>query len=496
MKKIISMIIASVLTLSILCGCQANPAKEVVVSKNDGAFEEKIDQTLTTSESEQTDSPTSLQWLDQFTSTDGSVSFNIDINEGLSKDSKQVIEVAPHSLTSEDIKRVAETLLGDVTFYERRPSRTAEYSKSQYQEKISRLAPYTNRDALVELMGENKADTYSEYIQRYIASWTKKLESAQEDDPRVPCNWTLKKERHYNNGDSEIGNESVEEDADVLLANAQKDGIEYIFSALTKSEGSYKVNRLNLNLTEGLGLYPVDMAIYRSMVCRTEMPTGEQIEKAIATATHMLEEMQLGQWYIYATTVDSKEVGDVLEYTIKIVAAPSFDGEPVLLGQNLGSKQDAYIASYPTTYAEFAFSANSDLLYFNLDSPLDIVETRNKHVATFSTSELMDICKQNLSYSDAGAFGLTSDTLEGLEEANEEKIICQVTVSKAEYGLGRMMVANSEDHYYYIPVLVLRGVAEYIGEQSGHCYYASNHNKDEEMSALIWINAVDGSIIN
>lgn len=493
MKKSILLMTISAIVLSLFCGCRANPQKNPIVSKNDGDFAEKIAQTLPTLEGSPADETETLKWNGCFTSTDGSVSYIVDIGQGIVTDPKPVIEVFPHPLTSEDIQRVAKVLLGNVSFYERRPSQDPVYSKSQYQQMIGRFAPYVNQDALEELMG---ADTYREYIQAYIELWTEKLETAEEKDPRVPCDWLLKKERHYNNTEAATAGRLVEDDSDVLLANAEKNGIEYIFSAITKNDGSYRVNRINLNLTEGLGLYPVDMAIYRAKLCRTGKPTQRQVDETTAVATQMLEEMQLGQWYIYETSVESTEVGNVVEYTINVTAAPVFNGDPVLLGQNLGDYKDAYNASYPTTYAEFKFSANGDLIYFNLDSPLDIADLVNERVATKPTDELLELCKDNLSYRDAGGFGLSLDTVKALESSNGENILCQVTISEAEYGLGRMMVANSDDHYYYIPVLVLKGFAEYIGEQSGRTYFYSDYDLNQKTSALIWINAVDGSLIS
>lgn len=492
MKKSIFIVMALV-GLLIISGCQSSPEEDIVISKNDGAFEEKISQTLPASEDIPTVEKDTLQWHDTFTSTDGSVSFVIDIDEGIAANAKQVVEVVPHALSSSDIQRVAEALLGNVMFYERRPSQDPKYSRAQYQQMIRRFAPYINQDKLNELMGE---DTYLEYIQAYIELWTKKLEMASEEDPRVPCDWMLKKERHYNNSEAETEGRQIEEDSDVLLANAEKNGIEYILSAISKSDGSYKVNRINLNLTEGLGLYPVDRAIYRSMVCRTDKPSQEQIDAVTQKASQILEEMQLGKWSISDTSVESEEIGNAVEYIIEIVAAPVLGEDTVLLGQNLGNYKDAYNATYPTTYVEFKFSANGDLIYFNLDSPLDIVEVPNERVATMSAVDLMELCKKNLSYRDAGGFGLSSDTVTSLEMSNEENILCQVTISKVQYGLGRMMVANKDDHFYYIPVLVLNGVAEYIGEKSGRCYYSSNYDLENEESALIWINAIDGSIVN
>lgn len=188
----------------------------------------------------------------------------------VSPDVRQVVEVAPHMLTEEDIRRVATVLLGDIDFYERRSSSHPKYSKSQYQEMINRLSPYATKEGLTQLMGASGAEVYLEYVKLFIESWTEEYETAQEGDPRTPCDWVLKKERVYNDSEIEIGNRVLDEDMNVLYANAKKDGIEYCFSVLRHSGKTHKLNSIHLQLSEGIGLMPVDQAIYRSMLCRTE----------------------------------------------------------------------------------------------------------------------------------------------------------------------------------------------------------------------------------
>lgn len=493
-KKIIRIISLIMVVLS-LCGCQQTPNKEAVTSKNDGVLQERIDQTVSPEHDNET-GPVTIKWNEQFTSTDGSVHFMVDINDEVTTEVKQVVEVAPHRLTEEDIRRVAEVLLGDVDFYERRSSSNPEYSKSQYQKMINRLSAYANREALVNLMGESDADVYLEYVQLFIETWTKEYETALDVDPRIPCDWVLKKERHYNDSDIEIGNRSVADDSDVLYVNAEKDGIEYNFSVITKNSSGYKVNRLNLNLTEGLGLYPVDMAIFRSMLCRTEKPSDEQVDAVREKAQEMLDKMKLGQWKIVKTNIITKQFDENVEYSIQVTAVPAFIGVPAIYGQSAGNLQNAYSATYFMSAAEFEFSADGDILYFNMDSPVDVVSTRNENVATMSIDMLVERCKQHLALSDADAYGLPSDVRDEIEAAANEKLLCKVNITDVEYGLGRVKVPDSDDNYYYIPVIAFKGAVDYVTENTDALYYRNvSGEPNEELPILVCINAVDGSII-
>lgn len=491
MKRIIPTFIVFVFTLSIFCSCQKAPSKEVVISKNDGSFKEKLDQTSPVQET----TPVYVSFDEQFLSTDGSVHFTIDIDGEIPSKVGQVVEVAPHLLTEDDARRAAKALLGDVLLYERRSSSNPQYSKSQYQQKIQRFANYATRDALTELMGADGADTYLEYVKRYIEIWTEKSTTAPDEDTRKLCDWTLKKERYYNDSDVEIGDRSIEDDCDLLIATAEKEGIEYSYSVIRENGPTVKLNKLNLTLTEGLGLYPVDMAIYRAQLCRTGKPTQEQIETVTAKAQSILDEINLGQWNLDEPTVEEKQIGNSTEYRIRITAYPDFNGISVLSGQSAGNLQDAYDATYLMTNADFLFSAYGDIIYFNLESPLDVVEVRNENVMTLSVAELLEKCVHNLSLSDADAYGLPADVRMEMEANSGEKLLCQIALTEAEYGLGRVKVPNSDDHYYYIPVLVLKGIVEYVGANTGTCYYTNHYNSGSGVPALIWLNAVDGSII-
>lgn len=80
------------------------------------------------------------------------------------------------------------------------------------------------------------------------------------------------------------------------------------------------------------------------------------------------------------------------------------------------------------------------------------------------------------------------------EKEKQEQITCYVDIGKMEYGLSRVLVKDTTDSYYYVPVLVLRGNVEYRGEDTGTVYY-SYVDYGVGLETLLWISAVDGSII-
>jgi hypothetical protein len=399
-------------------------------------------------------------------------------------------------LSEEDIQRVATVLLGDVQFYERRSSSHPVYSKSQYQEMINRMAPYATIENLTELMGASGADVYQEYVKLYIESWTKAYENAPLDDPRIPCDWTLKKERVYNDSDVEIGNRLLEDDMNVLFANAQIEGTDYCFSVIRHSGKTHKLNSIHLQLSEGIGLIPVDQAIYRSRLCRTEKPTEDQIAAVTNKAQTMLNQMALGEWEIVDTKVEVFNTGTTPEYTIILQAQPLINGVSSILGQPTITTQNSYAPTYQMTSAYFEFSANGDIIEFGLISPIDVLNIPNKNVSTISVEELTEKCIQQLEFSDRATYGLPDYFIEETEDYIGESLVCNVTITDAEYGFGRVKVPNTDDNYYYIPVLAFRGTSTYVSEKSNTVYYDNTPHSGEKPAILFCINAIDGSIIN
>lgn len=181
----------------LLAGCQITPERQTIVSKNNGFFEEAIGMTHAAGKV----TPSRLQLDENFISTDGTVHFHMEIDQTIVSEKMPVVEVVPRTITSEDIERVARALLGDVEFYEREPSSNPQYSKSQYQEMMTRLVPYSNLEAMTDLVGMGQARETLDQLKVTIDSITRAMETAPEEDPHVPCDWTLKKERVYNDNE-------------------------------------------------------------------------------------------------------------------------------------------------------------------------------------------------------------------------------------------------------------------------------------------------------
>lgn len=496
MKKQISLVLILVIICILLCACQESPTKDIVTSKNDGSFDINAIQSAT--EPEDADSVLQIQYSEDFHSTDNSLAFSMCIDEAIDVRPMPIVEVIPHYLTGDDSHRIAQAIFGNVIFYEREPSESPQYSKDELREKIQRLSQYASQEALEKLYGvDYDMSEEVEHIKSLIDTYTKQLESAPDENPHIVCDWILKKERNYNNTSMETAGRNVSEESDVIYSSLVKDGVEYIFTATTRNKDDYKVNTIHVGLTSGVGPVSIDQAIYRSMLCRTDEPTEDQISSNYEKAQLMLTQMGLGEWQVAESSVQTVYYGDIPEYSVIINATPVINNIPVLYGQQLESltSDSTYVSNYPMTFASFEFSADGKLITFLLRSPITIKNVVNENVATIPITDLLEKAKIQLSLCDSYAsLGVPSELIRNYEYAYNEPLVGKVEINKIDFGLARIKVPNLEDSYYYVPSLVVKGDTDYYGKNSGN-FYVGSSDLNNQFQSLIWLNAVDGSIL-
>lgn len=478
--------------LIVLCGCKQDPTTYSVISKNDGSFDAEILQSAL-----QEQAPENISLHDEFASTDESVTFSMNIEKELSKNGFPVVEVTPHYLTADDAKRVANILLGDATFYEKEPLRSPHYSKEQIQEKISRWSQYTSVQALADLYGDQADSQTVEIIKKFIDKYTLMLDTTQNYQPRS-CEWTLKKDSYYIDSPEELEAIDLSNNNDEIQAIAQIGSVEYTFTISTRNRNDFKLNNIYLYLSSGSSPRTIDSRIFYSRLCRTEKPSELDIQNAESKAQDMLDRMDLGQWQVDGSRVETTYYGSTPEYVIHVCAVPVFHETPAIRRPQLGNLKSttSYASNYYLTDANFEFSANGDILAFNMFSPVDEKETLNANVQTKSWGELIELAKNHLMLSDYYDYGMSSDFLDVFQESAGEKVTCKVDLCQLEYGLLRVKVPNTDESYYYVPGIVLSGTVDYVGKNTGAVYAASGETIwNDRIVPLVALNAVDGSII-
>lgn len=501
-------IVSFILSFTILTACAANPEKEVVTSKNDGSFDVNVVQTATQPADQVEITTQNVSFTDSFTSTDGSVYFSLNINEDIVSGAMPVVTVSPHLLSGDDVQRIATALFGDAVFYEQGPYLDEQFSKSELQRKLNLHMPYTNGENLIARFGAERytpdyLNTTTDVVKKFVEEWTAAYENAPEENPYGPCQWTFKNSAYYFYSEEEIaerGTSELSEGEEEICARVLIDGIPYGLSATRRDGGAYKINRINVRITSGASPMDIEHGLFMAELCSVK-PTDEQVMSAQQKASQILSQMGMGEWYIDECYVEiqSKEILMLAkdQYIIHVNAVPVINGVPAIRRPQLSNMKNdnVYTSKYALTDAQFQFSANGDLIAFDLDGAIDITETVNTNVATLSMDELMERVKNHITLSDSGAYSISMDTLESLEKDYGEEIVCNIDIMQLEYGLTRVKAPNTDDSYYYVPAILLSGTCNYGGVDTGMIYFSSDEMNDGPIVPLVCMNAVDGSII-
>lgn len=477
--------------LAFLTACQKSPESGVVVSKNDGSFDVSVIQSATeatkptqndTASEEvvlETEPSPSYYFEQDFSSSDGSVTFQMRLDVETRSSSMPVVEVSPHFLTEEDVQRVGKALLGNADFYEAEPLMAPVYSKSELQEKITRWSAYD---------GEGIGfDDYNAARNRYIQEYTLLMETAPEENPHRSCSWTFKKGSEYVLPADELATAKTDQDCDEIQACAKVNGIPYNFHAAKRNSSDYKLNQLYLDISDGSSPYNSDLRIFHAQLCRTPAPTEEDLHMLKEKAASLLKEMALGEWEIDQCTVETEYYGDTPEYVVTVTAVPSFKGIPACRRPQINNLKSSttYASNYYLTDAQFQFGVKGDLLGFEMYSPVDLKSVISPNVQTLNLEDLMQTAVNHFTLSDAHAYDV-QQYLDGNVELD-----CTVYIDHADYGLSRVKVPNTDESYYYLPAIVFWGHADYTEKDTGLVL----DNYGEEHPFLI-LNAIDGSIIN
>lgn len=482
MKKMICLVLLAVM----LSGCASNPKHHVVVSKSDGSFDANVVKTATMPSADIT--PKVYEYHDQFTSTDESVLFTININESVTIGETPVVEVSPHNLNGEEAKHIAHVLFEDVQYFESDPVLAQTFSKSEIQSCLSTWAKYSNQEAMNNLYGSS-SEGEVKLIRTLVERFTKEYESAPDANPDLPCQWVMKKDSYYIYPKEEADRRDTTEDNDKISASLMFNGYPYQYSVSTRNRSDFKINNIHATLAP-ISPADIDYDILRAQLCRTEKPKDTQLSAAKEKVEWWLSQMNLGDWEIVECKASTQFFGETPEYTIHLQAVPVFCNEPAMYREQLYNlkSEEAYASNYYLTDAKFVLAPNGELISFDLLSPVDVKQVVNENAATLTLDELIERAKDHLMLSDRYQYGL----VEGMDEI-EESVKCTVNISCFDYGLTRVKAPNTDESYYYVPAITLRGHIEYVGCESNNLYYSS---PEDEPVVLLLLNAIDGTIID
>ena len=426
-------------------------------------------------------------------SKNGVIEFCVDIDEEIYGELIPSLEVKPHFLTEEDIKRVAYILFPAGEFYEGESAFEMNFSKDEIQEKIDRWSYYASEEALRELIEyrPNQPDYLKEIsvnVQNFVDKYSGMLEGASSENPHVLCDWTFKKSSYYSLTKAEFATKDTSNDNDNVEADIKVGDVRYHFSASIRDGDDFLISNIGVYPYDGIGPDMLDERIFRAWLCRTAEPTDEQISVVKAKAETMLAQMQLGEWLVDECYVETEEINEYTYYSIHVNAVPVLNGTPALRkGQLANLKSDLPgAARLYYTDVEFEFSANGDLILFRMRSPLDVIGEVTSAMSVLDIEEQFAIAEAYLSQKDFYEYSMG---LEGTFEHLGGPIGCLANITGLEYNLTRINGEDPLKSYYYVPGIKLTGTVKYYNLETGEVYL------ERQNVTFAIIDAAEGTVV-
>lgn len=451
-----------------LTACAASPLRQVIKPQGLPAATTDGAETL------------SASYQAVFQDARGTTTYHIDIAPGTVSPIPSSVEAFPRPITGEDMERVARALLGDAPFYEKEPSSNPQYSRQQYQQMLNRWESYLSSGEMTSLFGVNQGPDRLEALKQNIEIVGKALITAPEENPLTPCDWTLKKERVYNDQPWEIYDRPLSEDGDWLVATAEKDGLGYTYMVIQDDLDDYRLRRYLIQLG-GASLYPsMDRKLAWAKLCRTEPPTDQQIRDVQSKVLGLLARMDFGQWAISSAQVEVDSTVSPYEYKVRVIAVPMIcDGIPVIQDHMVTEgSADGAASAYLPTQAKFLMSANGDLLDMELDTPVEIREVTNGTLAPLSFEKLMELTRQTLIDTEQSPVYRNG-------EPYPEPLLCNAYIRQVSYAMTSSTEQTGTESFFYTPCFLLHGDVEFYGADSGKVY-------DTQPHTFVCLDAVDG----
>ena len=539
-RKIISAILLVGLLFS-LAACQPAPEKEVVVSKNDGAFEQAITTDAgenggVSTQAENGDAPnsaaaesTAFSYTDSFTSTDGKIMYNINAQVDVPTVNMPIVQVRPMVINGPKARQIVQALFGDAPIYEK----TNEKSKSEWEDLIISISNWTSDEAIREAHGDNLSQDEIESIrasrQSILDSYKAAYEQAREVVPKEECQFRFYREftRYSFDGAGAYADEpSYYEDIPYgqgyeLQAVAELDGLRYHIWFHNRDADDFRNHSVSVFIEE-TGAPDVMNEYKRSVGLLSETPpTAGQIAEAERKAREMLCAMGIGDWQVTAFELhtdysDLEDPDNTLDphkdYRIGVRCLPVYEGVVVTMQQwlsNIKSKNE-YASNYYYEDLSFLFSNDGRLLSFEYYGPLELVQVVNANVPVMSMAEIQQRVHEQLILSDLDSlweynrpgfienmFAGSPISAEGLAEQRAflTAVSADYNITSVEIGLARTRIKDNKTDFYLVPAVTLRGQSTILNAQGDNLGVIAAGVMPGQDTTILGLNLVDGTVL-
>ena len=467
-------LIALHLTAAILglAGCQATPERDIVTSKNDGAFESALE--ATPAPAAEGGAP-GQEYTDSFESADGTVSVDLALTEPAVSGPVPVLTARPMEITGQQAERIARTMFGDEEIYEY----SEEMTRAEIEQAILDCRQFiSDWDGMLDYYGGNEATArqVKEDFEGRIARLEEAYQTASEQTQSVPCDWQFHPSSYYQSPDMQgmFEDDGTRE----IKAASTREGLPWVFSAYNREEGN-RVHNVCAFMDDRIA----------SQDDLKSAGQGMDAEAMKAWALEAAESMDLGEWALL-----SDEAAQAMGLG---------GGDPegvyfVTLTRVYGGVQAAPYADRPTTDEQYAPVYGPETMQFqfiagHLSSfwylgASQTVGAANESVSLLPFGEALERAKEQMKM-------LTKDRLGVYGED------VRVTADRVELALACVPMKDNATDYYLVPCYSFYGTAaayDAAGQPVMRQYDDGQRQWEEPEQAealLAAINAVDGSVI-
>ena len=432
---------------------------------------------------------------DSFASTDGSVTYTWNLGKIATFEKLPVVEVVPHKLTDQDAQRMAKVFYGDAPVYDIGIGQQRQLTRKEIQRRIDFLTPYLDTTKLAGLWTLDDTIAQPDRIQPDLETMQGQLKIAPEEIQEPLWNGTVA--------------ETTGDGYEVLNLFGYVDGDPYRFTAQSIEAGLYRENGMMILLNDG-GEENTASFIGDAQVFAGGPPAAGKPEELSRWAQEMLDQMAPGQWKVVGTRI-RKEVqdsysngtnlhlGQSVRYYINVDATPMTHGVPGIFwptSQNLEAYQYSLdedweddSASYPDSYAYFAFNADGKLNTIGFVNPEEEVRLVQENVEILPMEQLIRIVQEQLTrYNDEI---ITSGTCNLPYDVDLDAVELQVEIHQGDFGMARIPAEDQPGHFYRVPAISFRGQGYAKDKETGEMVELKTVNG----GTLVTINAMDGTVI-
>lgn len=471
-----------------LCACQPAPNSDVVISKNDGSFEETIN-----SEPSSFIAPGS--YSNSFKSIDGSVAFEINADVVSPATIEfPIVKIRPHSITAEEAKAISIVLFGDSMLFERENGRAL--TRDEIEEKLILWNQLKSENNLREIFGEDPSrwEIEQETLDRFVSKYSSPavINSAPTKHEQTPCQWFFYPWEHYwgetaGTPTEYSGNKAIE-------ATTTINGIPYCFTVNNRDKNDYQIHGIHVFI--GSDLPDPDFIEKKRVLSRLysgTKPSDQQLIEVKNTAETMIANMGMGDWYIDSCEYESIVFSNAKTmYGVIVHAVPTYGKIPVTYQPQLTNlkSENTYSSNYYYSEMSFEFSPEGTLIDFHMESPVDIIEISNPGVNVLEFATLMELGETNLKLWD-----VNSVSPYAVLSKEAAKYSGQIYIDEIRIGLSRVKIKDNNTDYYIVPSITLYARIS-VFDEKGNLYYDSYEDTGDNHIGILTINAIDGSLIN